>query len=158
MAFNRNIYNTRYEIEQKRLPERFYETPKDVIQSILEPGNNTFYKLFKTLIERTGEQFPYKEADFKTNCFKFSDGTFGCFVTLPKPESVMLCAHIVYLFSQDLKTLKFFTVETDEFIGQMNYKLCSINREGKHVNHGGCPMNPSGIIAKVQELYNGASV
>ena len=134
MAFNRNIYNTRYEIEQKRLPERFYETPKDVIQSILEPGNNTFYKLFKTLIERTGEQFPYKEADFKTNCFKFSDGTFGCFVT------------------------KFFTVETDEFIGQMNYKLCSINREGKHVNHGGCPMNPSGIIAKVQELYNGASV
>ena len=105
MGFNRNIYNTRYEIEQKSLPERFYETPKDVIASILEPGNNTFYKLFKILIERTGEEFPYKESEFSTKCFKFNDGTFGCFVTLPKPESVMLCAHIVYVFSPDLKTL-----------------------------------------------------
>ena len=157
MAFNRNIYSTRYEIEQKSLPERFYETPKEVIASILEPGNNTFYKLFKILIERTGEQFPYKEEEFSTKCFKFTDGTFGCFVTLPKPESVMLCAHIVYLFSPDLKTLKFFTVESDEFIGHMNYKLCSIDKEGKHYNHGGCPMTPSGIIAKVQDLYNGAS-
>ncbi|MCR5048917.1 MAG: hypothetical protein K6A37_08175 [Saccharofermentans sp.] len=157
MAFNRNIYNTRYEIEQKRLPERFFETPKDVIQSLLEPGNNTLYKLFKILIERTGEQFPYKESDFATNCFKFSDGTFGCYVTLPKPESVMLCAHIVYLFSQDLKKLMYFTVESDEFIGHTNYKLCSIDKDGKHYNHGGCPMNASGIIAKIQELYNGAS-
>lgn len=154
MGFNRNIYNTRYEIEQKSLPERFYETPKDVIASILEPGNNTFYKLFKILIERTGEEFPYQESEFSTKCFKFNDGTFGCFVTLPKPESVMLCAHIVYVFSPDLKTLMFFTIESDEFIGHTNYRLCSINKEGKHTVHGGCPMSASGIIGKVTEIYN----
>ncbi|MBR1797027.1 MAG: hypothetical protein IJ757_03310 [Clostridiales bacterium] len=153
MAFNRNIYNTRYEIEQKNLPERFYETPKDVIASILDPGNNTFYKLFKVLIERTGEAFPYKETDFSTKCFKFADGVFGCFVTLPKPESVMLCAHIVYIFKPDLSKLMYFTVEADEFIGHMNYKLCSISSDGKHTTHGGCSMNAAGIISRVQEIY-----
>ena len=116
MAFNRNIYNTRDEIEQKSLPQRFFETPKDVIASILDPETNTFYKLFKVLIERTGEVFPYSEEQFTTKCFKFSDGDFGCFVTLPRPESVMLCAHIVYIFSPDLQKLYFFTVESDEFI------------------------------------------
>ena len=155
MAFNRNIYNTRYEIEQKSLPQRFYETPKDVIASVLDTGTNTFYKLFKVLIERTGEAFPYKESDFTTNCFKFKDGAFGCFVTLPKPESVMLCAHVIYIFTPDLSKLMFFTVESDEFIGRMNYKLCSITKDGKHIVHGGCPMTASGIIGMVTEIYQG---
>lgn len=154
MAFNRNIYNTRYEIEQRSLPASFYETPKEVIASILDPGNNTFYKLFKVLIERTGEPFPYTPGDFSAKCFRFKDGAFGCFVTLPKPESVMLCAHIVYIFTQDLNRLMFFTVEADEFIGHINYKLCSITKDGKHIVHGGCPMTPSGIISKVSEIYN----
>ena len=153
MGFNRNIYNTRYEIEQKTLPVRFYESPSDVVRSILEPGNNTFYKLFKVLIERTGEVFPYKEEDFSTRCFRFQDGTFGCFVTLPKPESVLLCAHIVYVFSGDLNKLAFFTVEADEFIGHMNYRLCSISKDGKHNVHGGCPMSASGIISRVEGIY-----
>lgn len=153
MAFNRNIYNTRYEIEQKSLPQRFFETPKEVIASILDAETNTFYKLFKVLIERTGEEFPYSEDQFTTKCFRFNDGAFGCFVTLPKPESVMLCAHIVYIFSADLKKLYYFTVESDEFIGHMNYKLCSVNSEGKHTVYGGCPMTSSGIISKVSEIY-----
>ena len=155
MAFNRNIYNTRYEIEQKSLPQRFYETPKDVIASVLDSGTNTFYKLFKVLIERTGEAFPYKESDFSTKCFKFNDGAFGCFVTLPKPESVMLCAHVIYIFTPDLSKLMFFTVGSDEFIGRMNYKLCSITKDGKHIVHGGCPMTASGIIGMVTEIYQG---
>ncbi len=153
MGFNRNIYNTRYEIEQQSLPQRFFETPKEVLASVLDNSTNTFYKLFKVLIERTGEQFPYKESDFTTKCFKFNDGAFGCFVTLPKPESVMLCAHVVYIFSSDLKKLMYFTIEADEFIGHMNYKLCSINKEGKHTSHGGCPMTASGIISRITEIY-----
>ena len=157
MGFNRNIYNTRYEIEQKSLPQRFFETPKDVIASILDLETNTFYKLFKVLIERTGEEFPYSEEQFTTKCFRFEDGAFGCFVTLPKPESVMLCAHIVYIFSPDLKKLLYFTVEADEFIGHMNYKLCSVNKDGKHTVYGGCPMSASGIIGKVTEIYNSDS-
>lgn len=154
MAFNRNIYNTRYEIEQKSLPVQFYETPKDVIASILEPGNNTFYKLYKILIERTGESFPYKAEEFSTKCFRFEDGTFGCFVDLPKPESVMLCAHIVYVLSPDLKKMMYYTVETDEFIGRMSFKLCSVTREGKHIVHGGCTNSSSDIVLKIKDLYS----
>ena len=153
MAFNRNIYNTRYQIEQKSLPVQFYDTPKDVIQSILDPGNNTFYKLYKILIERTGEEFSYKEEDFTTKCFKFDDGTLGCFVSLPKPESVMLCSNLVYVFSPDLKKLMYFTIETDEFIGRISYKICSVSNEGKHTVHGGCTGNSSDIILKIKEIY-----
>ncbi len=152
MAFNRNIYNTRYDIEQKNLPARFYETPKDVIASILEPGNDTFYKLYKLLIERAGEHFPYSKEQFATNCFKYSDGTFGCFVTLPSPESVMLCAHIVYIFKPDLSLLMYFTVETDEFIGRKSYKLCSVSSSGKHTVHGSCSAQASVIIGKIRQI------
>lgn len=154
MAFNRNIYNTRYQIEQKSLPVQFYDTPKDVIQSILDPGNNTFFKLYKTLIERTGEEFPYTEEDFTTKCFKFEDGTLGCFVTLPKPESVMLCSNLVYVFAPDLKKLMYFTIETDEFIGRMSYKICSVSSEGKHIVYGGCSGNSSDIVLKIKEIYS----
>ena len=154
MGFNRNIYNTRYEIEQHSLPQRFFETQKEVIASILDPETNTFYKLFKVLIERTGEEFPYRQEEFTTRCFQFNDGSYGCFVTLPKPESVMLCAHLVYIFSRDLKKLYYFTVEADEFIGHMSYKLCSVSKDGRHTVYGGCPMTPSGIISKVSEIYS----
>lgn len=154
MAFNKNIYNTRYSIEQDSLPTQFFETPKEVIRSVLEPGNNTFYKLYKILIERTGEISPYLPHEFRTNCFKLDDGTFGCYVTLPSPESVMLCSALVYVFSPDMTTNMFFTVESDEVMGHMSYKLCSIDKDKKHTVYGGCALNPSEIILRVKDIYN----
>ncbi len=156
MAFNKNVYRTRYSIEQDSLPTTFFETPKDVIRSVLEPGNNTFYKLYKTLIERTGEVSPYLPEHFKTNCFKFDDGTLGCYVTLPNPESVMLCAAIVYVFSPSMNNNMFFTVETDEAMGRMTYKLCSIDADKKHTVYGACNLNPSEIIHYIKAVYSRA--
>jgi len=156
MAFNKNVYNTRYSIEQESLPSQFFETPKDVIRSVLEPGNNTFYKLYKILIERTGEVSPYGPEQFRTNCFKFEDGTLGCYVTLPKPESVMLCAVVVYVFSPSVSDNMFFTVETDEAMGHMTYKLCSIDENKKHTVYGGCNLDPTDIIRRIKSIYTHA--
>ena len=157
MAFNRNIYNARYDIEQDILPSQFFETPKDVLASVLEPGNNAFYKLYRILIERAGERFPYDPEDFASKCFRFEDGTLCCFVTVPEPESVLLCAHLVYVFAPDLSKMAYFTVETDEFIGCKSYRLCSVDRDGKHKVYGSCSGNVSEIVADIRNIYKNLS-
>ena len=134
------------------MPTQFYETPRDVIASVLEPGNNTFYKLYKILIERAGEVSPYKQEDFSSHCFKFEDGMLGCFCYLPRPESVMLCSAVVYIFRPDLSFLEFFTVETDEFMGHTNFKLCSIDKDLKHTVHTNCSFNANDIILKIKDI------
>ena len=143
--FNRNSgikqgdIQTRYTIEHSFLPKTFLDDERglSLINKIFEEEGSFFIKLFKLFnVDNSHYVCPYSEKQFSVEKILFSTSNGNKLrvvqVQMPKPEKTPLCEKILFVLSDDLRALRYITVEKDE----KRPFICEWKSTGDHVLYG----------------------
>lgn len=104
------LFDVRYYFEHRLLPQAFYEAPIGLMESLRKDG---LYDRWKSYTAGLGFSGPYSGADFGVRDMMQDSGIRMMLLTMPKPESMLLCYRIYLCFDPSSGTAAYYTAEYD---------------------------------------------
>ena len=110
---NGDVIRCRYFVEHNLLPGMLLgDDWRKTVDLILSAQGDYFVKLYIILNDDNPDyQCPYSEDDFSAESFKLDDDRFCMKITMPEPESEVLCSIIVLVYDETDGTRSYITVE-----------------------------------------------
>lgn len=136
-----NLYQARYFVEHKLLPEVLFKTRDAFINKISEQKEELVYAMMEDVCTKRGLSMPYKKEEYHFTGKKINDEYIFFTVVMPEAKYVLNCEKVYFVFNKDLSVLRYITIERSkgkEYVfGEW--------RESKdhliHANYGVCPIS-----------------
>lgn len=127
------LKQARYHFEHSALPRYFYDDPSNMLTVLGEVGA---YRLWTSLADENGVEYPYQPGDYAENWYTADDGTTVLQIIMPQPETDTLCYRVYMLYNPGTGDAGYYTVEYDGLLGDAAF-LCGWSEDRKHINYGG---------------------
>lgn len=127
------LARARYHFEHSVLPRYFYEDPANMLQVLGERG---VYRLWTSLADENGVEYPYQPADFDARLYETGDGATVMQIEMPRPEVEPQCYRAYMIYSPDTGDAAYYTVEYEGLLGE-SALLCGWSKALEHTVYGG---------------------
>lgn len=149
-----SLKEVRYYIEHQLLPELFFEQKSDFIDAMLDEERNLLYECMTKICEEENIPCPYKEEQYKIDCYKIGENEYMIKAIFPTPEETPLCSKVYFMFDEEFNNIQYFTVERDQVKGKKQvYHLCGWDEEHNHLNYGQAPNGIKALDNTVVKYY-----
>ena len=122
----------RYYFEHNVLPRYFHDDPANMLSVMKDVGA---YRLWASLADENGVDYPYQEEDFNLRWYE-PDGVTVLLIEMPRPETSPDCFRIYMVYDPAAGSAGYYTVEYDNFMGETAF-LCGWTADMTHMNYGG---------------------
>ncbi len=125
------LFDIRYYFEHRLLPREFYQAPEGMMETLRENGLYDRWTRYET---ENGFDTSYSAAEFDTREIMQDSGIRMMLLTLPRPESTLLCYRIYLCYDPETETAAFFTAEFDKYEGFFDEGclICGWKPDGTH--------------------------
>lgn len=142
-----SLAKARYHFEHSALPRYFYDDPENML-SVLETAGT--YRLWTSLADENGVNYPYQPEDYVEHWYTGEDGTTILQIEMPVPEADTLCYRVYLVYNPKTGDAGYYTVEYDGMLGDTAF-LCGWSKSLEHTNYGG-----AAILDKADDGYGAA--
>lgn len=139
----------RYWVEHEYIPKKLLRGRKGRRREFLNNLIKDPYRVFLQQYEKLGIAFLYQKEDF--HCMTKTGEDYNItMLILPAPESTPLCYRVYIVWDDELKSMKYFTIESGAT--RENVFLCSWDKRKNHYNYGPIKNLNTVSIEKAEEL------
>lgn len=141
----------RYNLEHNILPNSYYNSKSDMLNSILDKEGKFFSDVY--LVYSPTTEIVYKEEDFKiTQKRVMNDDNMLYFVIvdMPKPAVPMLCRRVYFCYEVKSGIAKYYTSELTQ---DGKFMMCSWNKHRQHANYGEAPTDKELEFRKIGNIF-----
>lgn len=133
----------RQKAEFRDFPSRVYGEGAEFIQKLSDEKEALVNEIYQKAFQQPN-LYPYSESDFSVMALNISDELLLVRIDLPQvKEKAQLCYRIYVTLNPTNDEIHYFTIERGKEKGQRN--LGGVNKELKHVEHGGAPVEGAEI-------------
>lgn len=144
-------HTSRYILEHKVIPNLLYSEGFGFMAAIVSK-NNVLNKIFKDIMNEEGVENPYGDKPITVDPFKI-DNILVARINFPEPEEMPLCYRSYVFFNAETENAAYYSIEKGQNDGEIF--LCGWNKEGVHLNYGGCPDDEhEEIVQIVKSFFN----
>lgn len=108
------LFDVRYYFEHRLLPQVFYQDPEGTMESLPESG---LYDRWSRYTAESSFDVTYPEDAFSVREMMQDSGIRMLMLTMPQPESTLLCYRIYLCFDPETGTAAYYTAEYDIYEG-----------------------------------------
>lgn len=125
------LFDIRYYFEHRELPQQFYQAPEDMMESLQEAG---LYDRWNSYTAAYGFDQDYADGDFAVRDMMQDSGIRMLLLTMPDPESTLLCYRIYLCYDPETGTSAYYTAEFDKYDGffEDGCLICGWKPDGTH--------------------------
>lgn len=149
------LKQARYYFEHNALPRYFYEDPANMLDVL---GRVGVYRLWCSLADENGVDYPYQAEDFTENRYVTDGGATLLQIVMPKPEDKPLCFRIYLAYDPETGKAGYYTAEYENLLGDDCF-ICGWTEAHDHVNFGGAaPLDSTAadydaaLLAEAEEI------
>lgn len=164
-------YETRYDFENKLLPDWFYGAEKDELQEIGNRDASFVWNKWKLVCEEARLEVKDAKNPFKASKRTIDTNCTIMRIDMPTPDRQPLCFHVFLVWSDDCERREYFTVERG--VSSKERYLCSW-KDGRrdsvqasilnswtdgreHRNYGKCSSNAIKVEKRIGNIFAGRS-
>lgn len=141
----------RYNLEHKILPQSYYNSKSDMLNSILDKEGKFFSDVY--LVYSPTTEIVYREDDFKiTQKRVMNDNRMLYFVivTMPEPTAPSLCRRVYFCYEVESGIAKYYMSELTE---DGRFIMCSRNKHNEQNTCGESPMDEELEFRKIGNIF-----
>lgn len=141
----------RYTLEHRILPQSYYNSKSDMLNSILDKEGKFFSDVY--LVYSPTTEIVYKEENFTiTQKRVMNDNKMLYFVivNMPEPTAPTLCKRVYFCYEVESGIAKYYT---SELTADGKLMMCSWNKHNEHSNYGVSPMDEELEFRKIGNIF-----
>ena len=125
------LFDVRYYFEHRLLRQLFYAAPESTMESLRDGG---LYERWNTYTAEIGFETTYAYEQFSARDMLQDSGIRVLMLTMPAPDTTLLCYRIYLCWDPETETAAYYTAEYDKYDGFFDEGclICGWSPDGSH--------------------------